>query len=193
MFSSGTRKSTFTMSHHKGCPSTLMVQNNQLLQPIQNTTERWIKPFCCCISGRSDLPSKRKTLLEIFVSFPASCLSFRIARYLVGMLSPPFSSRKRNFRFSGLLQEAEYCNKEEKDVLTSTPPSWLWQTAYLQYIKQPCLLFCPQQEYNQMLFTAKFFRHVGYLFALLPLHVFLSPSETHCFSLLVTQEKTATE
>lgn len=120
-----------------------MVQNNQLLQPIQNTTERWIKPFSCCISGRSDLPSKRKTLLEIFVSFPASCLSFRIARYLVGMLSPPFSSRKRNFRFSGLLQEAEYCNKEEKDVLTSTPPSWLWQTTYLQYIKQQCLSILP--------------------------------------------------
>lgn len=71
------------------------------------------------MSGRSDLPSKRKTLLEIFVSFPASYLSFRIAHYLVGMPSPLFSSKKMNFMFSGLLQEAEDCNKEEKDVLAS--------------------------------------------------------------------------
>lgn len=72
------------------------------------------------MSGRSDLPSKRKTPLEIFVSFPASYLSFGIAHYLVGMLSPLFSSKKMNLKFSGLLQEAKYCYKEEKDVLTST-------------------------------------------------------------------------
>lgn len=131
------------MSHHKDCPSTLMVQDNQLLQPIQNTAEQWIKLFCSCMAGRSDLTSKRKTLLEIFVSFPGSYLWFRIAHYLVGMLSPLFSSKKRNFRFSGVLQEAEYCNKEEEYVLTSTPTGWLWHTAYLQYIKKQCLSILP--------------------------------------------------